>query len=137
VPNLDPHQRVVVALDRPNGTTLASGDITGSTSLAEVRTWTADGSSGLDSALSDRQGPALPTVGLAEPVTGALARLPGDVHDALVLRDGRVVGRITRAELERGHGSDAASTGPDENSLVPTSKDATPALVSSRTEGPL
>jgi cystathionine beta-synthase len=137
VPNLDPHQRVVVALDRPNGTTLASGDITGSTSLAEVRAWTADGSSGLDSALSDRQGPALPTVGLAEPVTDALARLPGDVHDALVLRDGRVVGRITRAELERGHGSDAASTGPDENSLVPTSKDATPALVSSRTEGPL
>ncbi|HEX7825057.1 MAG TPA: pyridoxal-phosphate dependent enzyme [Mycobacterium sp.] len=101
VPNLDPHQRVAVALNRPHGTTLAVGDITGSTSLAELRGWTEHGGPGLHAALADHQGPPLPTVGLTEPVTDALARLSSRDTGALVLHDGRVVGRISRTELER------------------------------------
>jgi CBS domain-containing protein len=50
-------------------------------------------------ALADHQGSPLPTVGLAEPVADALARLSSRDPGALVLHDGRVVGRVSRGEL--------------------------------------
>jgi hypothetical protein len=56
--------------------------------------------------LAGHHGPPLPTVGLAEPIADALTRFTDGDLIALVLSDGRVVGSISRAELERGH-SDA------------------------------
>jgi cystathionine beta-synthase len=95
--DLDPQQRLPVVLDRRAGVTLAAGDVVGSTSIAELRREAAD------ALLADHHGPALPTVGLAEPVTEALRRLSPSDPAALVLRDGRVVGCISRAQLERGN----------------------------------
>jgi cystathionine beta-synthase len=94
--DLDPQQRIPVVLDRRAGVTLAAGDVVGSTSIAELQREAGD------ALLADHQGPALPTVGLAEPIAEALRRFSEADQSALVLRDGRVVGCISRAELERG-----------------------------------
>jgi cystathionine beta-synthase len=97
--NLLPHQRVPVVLDRLSRTSLAAGDVVGSTSIAELRESVGDRTTS-DAALADRLGAVLPTVGLSESSSAALARFsPGD-ENALLLQEGQVVGCISRAELE-------------------------------------
>jgi cystathionine beta-synthase len=103
VPNLSPHQRIPVVLDRRSGVTLAAGDVVGSTSVAELQQSAGPGGVGGDALFAGHHGPALPTVGLAEPIAEALSRLSRNDPSALVLRDGRVVGCISRAQLERGN----------------------------------
>lgn len=97
--NLLPHQRVPVVLDRLSRTSLAAGDVVGSTSIAELRESVGDRTAS-GPALADRLGAVLPTVGLSESSSEALARFsPGD-EDALLLQEGQVVGCISRAVLE-------------------------------------
>jgi cystathionine beta-synthase len=97
--NLPRHQRVPVVLDRQSRTTLAAGDVVGSTSIAELRESLGDRTI-RDSALADHLGAALPTVGLAESSSEALARFSRRDLTALVLQEGQVIGCISRAALE-------------------------------------
>jgi cystathionine beta-synthase len=106
VPSLNPDDRVPVVLSRRSSVTVAAGDVVGSTSVADlIDSFEFSGLSG-DVTLAGHHGPPLPTVGLAEPIADALTRFTDGDLIALVLSDGRVVGSISRAELERGH-SDA------------------------------
>jgi cystathionine beta-synthase len=109
VPSLNRYDRVPVVLSRRSTLTIAAGDVVGSTSVADlIDSFEFSGLSG-DLTLAGHHGPPLPTVGLAEPIADALSRFTDGDLSALVLRDGRVVGCISRAELERGH-SDAPET---------------------------
>jgi cystathionine beta-synthase len=100
VSGLDPRRRVPVVLNRRSSPTVAAGDVIGSTSLAELRD--SVDATDVGELLAGHHGPPLATVGLFEPVPDALARLSHTDQTALVLQDGRVVGCIGRAELQRG-----------------------------------
>jgi hypothetical protein len=77
----------------------AVGDVIGSTTLAELRGLVQVGDR-VDAVVADHGGPAPPSVGIGEPVGTARARLAERDAAALVVRDGRVVGCISRAELD-------------------------------------
>jgi cystathionine beta-synthase len=99
VDGLAEHQRVPVVLARRGDSEPAVGDVIGSTTLAELRGLVHVGDR-VDAVVADHGGPAPPSVGIGEPVGTARARLAERDAAALVVSDGRVVGCISRAELD-------------------------------------
>lgn len=109
--DLDPDQRVPVVLGPRRGTAHpAAGDVIGSTSIAELRHLLA-GPVDHDAEVGDHHGPRLSTVGLGEPIAEARARLTEEDSDVLVLREGRVIGCISRADLHGRPSEIAAAAG--------------------------
>lgn len=108
VDGLAEHQPVPVVLARTGDSEPAVGDVIGSTTLAALRSLARDGA-GVDTVVADHHGAALPTVGIGEPLDAARARLGKDGSAALVVRDGRVAGCISRAELDSSVPSSAPS----------------------------
>jgi cystathionine beta-synthase len=107
--DLDPDHRVPVVLDRRSDTAHpAAGDVIGSTTLAELR-GLLGADLDADAVVGDHHGPTLPTVGFGEPIAEARARLAGEDSAALVLREGRVVGCISGADLHGRHPEIAAA----------------------------
>ncbi|MFD0273150.1 pyridoxal-phosphate dependent enzyme [Kitasatospora sp. NPDC127111] len=82
---------------RPYG--ISATEVLGSVSAAAVDRALAGGHAKPGGPVTALLGPALPTVGIGEPLSSARAVLGPDHHAALVLLDGRAAGLVHRTEL--------------------------------------
>jgi cystathionine beta-synthase len=108
----------LVVLDRERRHGITAAEVVGSVDLAILRAAIDAGRISAGSPVTDHMAGPLPTVGIGQPVSRARAALRPGPPAAVVLRDGRAVSLIGRAELDRVRhlagsvpGQDAAADG--------------------------
>ena len=108
----------LVVLDRERRHGITAAEVLGSVDLAILRAAIDTGRISAGRPVTDHLAGPLPTVGIGEPVSRARAALRPGLPAAVVLRDGRAVSLVGRAELDRARhlagsvpGHDAANGG--------------------------
>lgn len=79
---------------------VSASEVTGSIDASAVETALAEGRARADDPLTALLGAPLPTVGVGQPLSAALAALGTEHHAAVVLADGRAVSLIHRSRLD-------------------------------------
>ncbi|WP_328917368.1 MULTISPECIES: pyridoxal-phosphate dependent enzyme [unclassified Streptomyces] len=102
---------VLPRTERPYG--VGATEVLGSLDLAEAEAALAAGRARPDEPVDGLLAAPLPAVGVGQPVSAALGALGERHRTAVVLRDGRAVGLVGRAELWAAHDAHVPSSDPD------------------------